>query len=97
MGLLSEIECRGVIVSAKGDDIDIVSRCFYPRYGVNEDPVTGSAHTTIIPYWAKRLGQNNITAHQLSQRGGELQCTYLGDRVELGGNAVTFIIGEAYI
>lgn len=97
ISLLSEVEARGVIVSAEGDEVDVVSRCFYPRYGVNEDPVTGSAHTTIIPYWAKLLAKNDIVARQLSQRGGELKCTYLGDRVELGGRAITYMIGEISI
>ena len=85
---------RGVIVSAKGNETDFVSRFFGPQVGINEDPVTGSAHTTLIPIWAKKLNKNMLTAKQLSKRQGDLKCKYLGDRVEISGKAVTYLIGE---
>jgi len=91
--LLSTIPSRGVIVSSIGDQNDFVSRFFAPQSGVPEDPVTGSAHTTLTPYWAKKLNKKRLVAGQLSSRGGELICRDLGDRVEIGGNAVTYLIG----
>jgi PhzF family phenazine biosynthesis protein len=95
--LLSQLETRGVIVTAKGSDVDFVSRFFAPAVGINEDPVTGSAHTVLVPYWAGRLGKNELTARQLSERKGLLFCKYLGDRVEISGAAVTFITGMIMI
>lgn len=92
--LLDQIDCRGVIASAKGDSVDFVSRFFAPQCGIPEDPVTGSAHTTIMPYWSPRLGKTLMTAQQLSARGGELKCEYLGDRVKISGQAVCYLIGE---
>ncbi|MEN8250819.1 MAG: PhzF family phenazine biosynthesis protein [Bacteroidota bacterium] len=85
---------RGVIVSAPGDKTDFVSRFFGPGVGVNEDPVTGSAHTTLTPYWSNRLGKDVMTARQLSKRGGDLKCEYLGDRVKITGKAIIYFIGE---
>jgi PhzF family phenazine biosynthesis protein len=82
-----------VIVSAQGDTTDIVSRVFTPAYGIDEDPVTGSAHAVMVPYWAKRLGRDGFTAHQASARGGHLTCRLDGDRVVLGGRCVTVIEG----
>jgi len=73
---------------------DIVSRCFGPGVGIDEDPVTGSAHCTLIPYWAQRLGKNKLFARQISRRGGELLCELAGDRVRLGGKAVLYLRGE---
>ena len=84
---------RGVIVSAQGDTVDFVSRCFYPGAGINEDPVTGSAHTTLTPYWANKMNKRHLSAKQLSQRGGQMDCHYLGDRVELIGSAATYLFG----
>lgn len=81
------------IVTAPGDRTDIVSRAFGPGVGVDEDPVTGSAHAVAVPYWAKRLGRNDFTAYQASRRGGHLSCRLDGDRVILGGNCVTVIEG----
>jgi len=72
-------------------------RWFTPAVGINEDPVTGSAHTKLIPFWAEKLDKESMTARQLSQRGGELRCTYLGDRVEISGQAVTYMTGEIFI
>jgi PhzF family phenazine biosynthesis protein len=85
---------RGAIVTAKGDAADFVSRFFAPQSGIDEDPVTGSAHTTLTPYWSKKLGKDALSALQLSARKGELQCKYLGERVEISGNAVTYLVGE---
>ncbi|MBK8703819.1 MAG: PhzF family phenazine biosynthesis protein [Saprospiraceae bacterium] len=85
---------RGVLATAPGDNHDFVSRCFFPTYGVDEDPVTGSAHTTLTPYWAARLGKTELRARQISARGGEVGCRLLGDRVELTGQAVTYMAGE---
>jgi len=94
---LEHEEGRGIIVSAKGDNVDFVSRFFAPQSGIDEDPVTGSAHTSLVPYWSKKLGKNSFIAHQLSPRGGELLCNYLGDRVEIAGKTVLFMSGFIYI
>lgn len=91
---LSKATIRGIITTAKGDECDFVSRFFAPQVGINEDPVTGSAHTTLIPYWSARLGKKEMTAIQLSERRGYLRCRDLGNRVEIGGNAVTYMVGE---
>jgi len=88
---------RGVIVTAKGDTVDFVSRFFAPQAGIDEDPVTGSAHTTLTPFWAKELGKTELTAVQLSARKGWLQCKYLGDRVEISGEAKLYMTGEIYL
>ncbi len=90
---LSKIPVRGLIVSAPGDTVDFVSRCFYPRYGISEDPVTGSAHCLLTPYWADLLNKPQLSARQLSARGGALQCTWHGERVVLVGQAVTYLTG----
>jgi PhzF family phenazine biosynthesis protein len=92
--LLDEVEARGVIVSAPGKEVDFVSRFFAPRCGISEDPVTGSAHTSLTPYWSKRLGKTDLVAKQLSARGGTIRCTYLGDRVLISGKAVPYLSGE---
>jgi len=97
MMLLSKVKARGIIVTAPGREVDFVSRFFAPQAGIPEDPVTGSAHTTLVPYWAKRLGRQHLQAEQVSRRGGELICRNLGKRVEIGGRAVTFLIGEISI
>lgn len=95
--VLSKATVRGMIVTAKGDSSDFVSRFFAPAVGVNEDPVTGSAHTTLIPYWSARLGKKEMTAIQLSERRGYLKCKHLGERVEIAGKAVTYLVGEIYV
>ena len=94
---ISKLEGRGVIITAKGDKVDFVSRFFAPKFGVNEDPVTGSAHTTLIPYWAKQLDKIELTAIQLSNREGYLECKYLNDRVEIGGQGKLYLIGEIFL
>ena len=91
--LLKLFPVRGLIVSAKSLDYDFVSRCFFPITGVDEDPVTGSAHTTLTPYWTKQLEKNSLLAKQVSSRGGELKCVLEGDRVIIGGEAVTYLKG----
>lgn len=91
---LAKLDCLGIIVTAPGEKSDFVSRFFAPRAGINEDPVTGSAHTLLIPYWAKRLKKNKLHAYQVSERRGELFCEYHGERVIMGGRAVTFMQGE---
>lgn len=90
---LAALDTRGVIVTAPGADCDFVSRFFAPRVGVNEDPVTGSAHTTLAPYWAERLGRNRLTARQVSKRGGRLQVELRGERVGISGRAVIVAAG----
>lgn len=95
-GLLAQVGGRGVIVTAPGNDVDFVSRFFAPQTGINEDPVTGSAHTSLTPYWSRVLGKRQLTAKQLSSRGGELVCEDRGDRVEISGHAATYMIGELY-
>lgn len=97
MYLLNQIEARGIIVTSAGDNVDFVSRFFGPRVGVPEDPVTGSAHTTLIPYWAEKLNKKNLKAQQLSKRGGELYCELSGERVFIGGKAALYLEGEIYI
>jgi len=94
MPRISEISARGIIATAPGDDVDFVSRFFAPQSGISEDPVTGSAHTTLAPYWAERLGRTELTARQLSKRGGRLQCRIAGDRVEISGQARAYMTGE---
>lgn len=92
-----KIEARGLIVTAKGDKVDFVSRFFAPQSGIDEDPVTGSAHTTLTPFWAEKLGKTELTALQLSNRTGYLQCRHLGERVEISGQAKLYMKGEILI
>jgi PhzF family phenazine biosynthesis protein len=91
--LLKEIGQK-VIITAKGAKVDFVSRFFAPIVGVNEDPVTGSAHAQLIPYWSEKLSKKTLRARQLSKRGGELWCEYLGDRVTISGQCVFYMKGE---
>ncbi|MEI6103392.1 MAG: PhzF family phenazine biosynthesis protein [Methanothrix sp.] len=90
---LARIACRGIIITASGDQSDFVSRFFAPRIGVPEDPVTGSSHCVLAPYWAGVLGKNDLHAFQLSKRGGELFCTNAGDRVKISGRAALYLEG----
>jgi PhzF family phenazine biosynthesis protein len=91
---IADVNARGIIVTAPGEDVDFVSRFFAPQSGIPEDPVTGSAHTTLVPYWAARLGRDDLTARQLSRRGGWLRCRLAGDRVEISGQARAYLAGE---
>ena len=97
MAHLASLPLRGVIVTAPGEDVDFVSRFFAPGVGIPEDPVTGSAHCALTPYWAERLGKSALKARQISRRTGELRCELQGDRVLIAGQAVTFLVGELLI
>lgn len=95
--LLSKMDTVGVIVTAPGDKVDFVSRFFAPGAGIPEDPVTGSAHCNLIPYWADKLGKTDLHAYQISARHGELWCELKGDRVLMSGKAVTYLKGEIFV
>ena len=97
MELLAQIDARGVIVTARGETADFVSRFFAPAAGIPEDPVTGSAHCALVPYWAAQLGKTELHALQISARGGELWCTKAGARVRIAGQAVKFFQGAIYL
>ena len=94
---LQKLDKFGVIATAPGSDSDFVSRFFVPKAGVPEDPVTGSSHCTLIPYWSKRLGKTKLFARQISKRGGELFCEAAGERVQIGGKAVLYSRGHIFI
>lgn len=96
-GMLMEVDRRGVIVTAKGNEVDFVSRFFAPKFGIHEDPVTGSAHCALTPYWAKKLNRKDMHARQVSPRGGELFCKDRGDRVVIAGQAVQFMHGHIMV
>jgi len=91
---LAKLDLRGVIITAPGIDVDFVSRFFAPKLGIPEDPVTGSAHCELAPYWANKLGKNVLSAKQLSKRGGNIDCELKGDRVILSGSAIKFMEAE---
>ena len=93
----AKFNCRCLVPTARGDEVDFVSRAFAPRYGIPEDPVTGSAHCALAPYWAGVLGRDDLRAFQVSARGGEVRCRLAGDRVKLAGQAVVFFEGTAEI
>jgi len=95
--LLEKLHPAGVAITAPGKDSDFVSRYFAPSYGIPEDPVTGSTHCSLAPYWARRLGKSSLHARQVSERGGELWCEVKGERVILRGNAVLTLRGEMLI
>ena len=92
--LLKQLGIPGIIVTAPGTGVDFVSRYFAPGVGIDEDPVTGSAHTTLIPYWAQRLGKTKLRALQVSKRQGELFCEMKDERVLIGGKALTYMKGK---
>lgn len=97
LSLIAGLAARGLIVTAKGTQYDFISRFFGPAVGVNEDPVTGSAHTTLTPYWAKQLNKTDLKAFQSSERGGAIDCRLAGERVTLAGKAILYMKGEIYI
>jgi PhzF family phenazine biosynthesis protein len=97
MAALAKIGFDEVIVTAKGDSADFVSRMFAPRIGIPEDPVTGAIHCSLIPFWAEKLGKETLYARQISARGGELFCELNGNRVKIGGNATLYLKGEIYV
>ena len=94
--LMLNLPYRIAYITAEGKESDFVSRVFAPAMKIDEDPVTGSAHCALVPFWATRLGKTELFARQLSARGGSLWCRHLGDRVEMGGYAVTFLVGEIW-
>jgi PhzF family phenazine biosynthesis protein len=94
---VSKLDSRGLIVTAKGDEVDFVSRYFGPQCGIDEDPVTGSAHTSLLPVWSKKMNKNRLIAKQLSKRGGLLECEIRGDRCIIGGQARLYLIGEIFL
>jgi len=94
---IADLDGDGLIVTAPGKDCDFVSRYFAPHAGIDEDPVTGSAHCTSVPYWADRLGKNKLYARQVSERGGELHCELVDDRVRMAGRAVLFMEGVIHL
>lgn len=94
--LMNQLE-KNLITTAKGNKVDFVSRFFAPQSGINEDPVTGSAHSVLIPFWSRKLNKVDLTAMQLSQRTGFLKCKYRGDRVEMSGQAVCYMRGDIFI
>lgn len=97
LDFISKLNVRGVIITAPGKKVDFVSRFFAPQSGINEDPVTGSAHTMLTPYWAKELSKNELVATQLSPRKGQLKCVYKGDSVQISGHGKIYMIGEIYL
>lgn len=95
--LVKKIYEHGVIISAKGSQTDFVSRMFAPNEGINEDPVTGSSHTVLVPYWSEKLGKKKFRALQVSKRGGELFCEELGERTKISGRAVLYSMGNLFL
>ena len=95
--ILATLRSRGIIVSAKGASADFVSRCFFPQSGINEDPVTGSAHTVLTPFWAQKLGKKKMSAIQLSKRKGFLDCELNQERVLISGKALTYLEGKIFL
>ncbi len=91
LNALSQLDLRGVAITAQSEKYDFVSRFFAPNVGIDEDPVTGSSFTQLIPYWSKKLNKNNLIAKQVSKRGGEVQCAYFGERVQISGKAVKYM------
>jgi PhzF family phenazine biosynthesis protein len=95
--LLALEEGLGVIATARGESVDFVSRFFVPKAGIAEDPVPGSAHCTLVPFWAERIGKSQLVAHQVSPRGGELHCEHRGDRVIMAGQCTLFLTGSIHL
>lgn len=97
INLIKQLHPHAVIITAKGKEVDFVSRMFAPNSGIDEDPVTGSAHTVLTPYWSEKLNKKKLTAHQVSKRGGELFCEDLGERIKIMGKAALYLIGNIYL
>ena len=94
---LAELDLRGVCVTARGRNADFVSRFFAPKFDIPEDPVTGSTHCALTPYWGKILNKSVLNARQLSKRGGDIQCELKGERITLAGYAVTFMEADIFL
>ena len=94
---LSKLDLRGIVITAKSSEYDFIARFFAPKYGINEDPVTGSAYTQLVPYWSNTLGATKLHAKQVSSRGGEIFCELVGNRVSIAGKAATYLVGEIEI
>ena len=97
LSILSELDLRGVAITSVSKKYDFITRFFAPKYGINEDPVTGSAFTQLIPYWSNKLNKNNLNAKQVSKRGGEVTCICSGERVQISGKAVKYMVGTIEI
>ncbi len=95
--LIKELPYEGVIITSRGNEVDFVSRFFVPKMRINEDPVTGSSHTLLTPYWSKQLNKTELSALQISSRGGELICRLRNERVEMVGDAKLYLKGEIFI
>ena len=95
--IIEKLKTRGLIVTARGNDYDFVSRFFAPQCGINEDPVTGSAYTTLVKYWSNKLNKTDFLAEQISSRKGNLKCKIVDDRVKITGKAVLYMKGEIYL
>ena len=94
---LSKLDLRRIVITAKSSEYDFIARFFAPKYGINEDPVTGSAYTQLVPYWSNTLGATKLHAKQVSSRGGEIFCELVGNRVSIAGKAATYLVGEIEI
>jgi predicted PhzF superfamily epimerase YddE/YHI9 len=97
MRILKQLGNMGLIITAPGDQVDFVSRYFAPGSGIDEDPVTGSIHSVLVPYWAEKLGKTKLEARQLSARGGVLRCELKGDRVAIAGQAAFYMEGTVHL
>lgn len=97
MRILKQLGNKGLIITAPGDQVDFVSRYFVPGSGIDEDPVTGSIHSALVPYWAEKLGKTKLEARQLSERGGVLRCELKGDRVAIAGQAAFYMEGAVHL
>ncbi len=95
--MLAQVKSRGLITTARGKEVDFVSRCFFPQSGIDEDPVTGSAYTVLAPFWAEQLGKTKLSAIQLSKRKGYLKCELKGERVLINGFSKTYLEGEIFL
>ena len=94
---LSTLDLQGVVITSKSQSYDFISRCFAPKYGINEDPVTGSSFTELAPYWSQQLDKMHLNAKQVSKRGGNVHCELQGDRVLISGQATLYLKGTIYI
>jgi PhzF family phenazine biosynthesis protein len=94
---LSKLDLRGVVITARSEEFDFISRCFAPKYGINEDPVTGSTFTELAPYWAEVLNKNTLHAKQVSERSGEVFCELQKDRVLISGKSILYMVASIYI